>query len=209
MFQARLEDRQNHARKQAEADARWLQERGGINPAERLERWDAWLADILAQTLRWPEDETRRVRLMGKCSMEITSLVRKLRGRGWLLDGAALAEHVRACLAPIAAAQAAGKVRDLYPYLARSVGDYVGQHAEEIQAHARRTGADEAAQSVGMILAGLVGDRLKPRPPSLTELIVARAGEVKEARTLREAQAARRRAAKAQESANAPFLLGL
>lgn len=186
ILQAHLDDREDRRRDDAEADRRWLTERGGIDPAERLQRWDAWLAQTLQKTLQWPANPAARARLVGQCSAEITTMVRHLAGRGWLLDGEALAGHVRAVLAPIAAAQKAGKIGDFYPYFRAAVSRYVGANAEEIQAEARRSGADEGARTVGEILSAL-----RIRGASMTELLAQRSREIAEAKaeTLRERQA--------------------
>jgi hypothetical protein len=173
-----LETREQRAADTAEADTRWQRERGGIDPAERLQKWDAWLRKTLAETLKWPASKPAATRLQCQCANEMTTMAKQLRGRGWLLDGDALAQHVRACLKPIAEQQRAGKVEDFWPYFRASVRRYVGGNAEEIQLHARRTGADEAAQSMNAIMAALnLGNAVKPKPESLTELITRRAAE--------------------------------
>jgi hypothetical protein len=181
------EARQSAAHAKEERDERWLHETAGIDPAERLLSWDRWLADKLATSLRWPAESAARERLIRQCAAEITVLARQLRGRGWLLDGKALATHVQALLEPIAKAQQAGKIGDFWPYFRAAVSRYVGAHAEEIQAHARRTGADEAGQSIGAILGGLS----ILRPASMTELLTERAAELASAKleTLRAKQA--------------------
>lgn len=168
-----IHDREAGGIAQREADARWV-EGAGIEPAERLLSWDRWLVGLLAKTLEWPSDEAARARLMRQCAAEITVLARQLRGRGWLLDGKALAAHVQAVLKPVAMAQKAGKVADFWPYFKASVGRYVDSHAEEIQAYARRTGRDEAGQSIGAILGGLS----IVKEVSMTELLTARAAEI-------------------------------
>ncbi|QYM80247.1 hypothetical protein K0B96_06435 [Horticoccus luteus] len=174
-----LDERDDQRRDQAEADERWMCERAGIDPAERLLAWDRWLVSTLQKALQWPADPVRRSKLVRQCAAEITGLAKQLRGRGWLLDGDALAKHVRGMLAPLAAAQRAGKIDDFWPYFRAAVGRYVGAHAEEIQAHARRTGADDGAQSFGAVLAGLgITAEARQRRPSLTELLADRAGEV-------------------------------
>ncbi len=180
-----------------DADRRWLSERGGIDPAERLQKWDAWLVRTLLATLCWPANNAARDRLVRQCAAEMTVMVRHLAGRGWLLDGEALAAHVHAVLKPIAHAQRSGKVADFYPYFRASVSRYVGANAEEIQHHARRTGTDEGARTVGDILSGL-----RIRGATMTELLAQRAGEVAvaKAETLRQKQArarAQQRACKA------------
>ncbi len=194
-----IEDREDRDREQADADELWLRERAGIDPAERLQSWDRWLRGRLTRALVWPKDEAARQRLLGQCAAEITVLAKQLRGRGWLLDGKALATHVDALLAPIGKAQRDGKVGDFWPYFRTSVSRYVGLNAEEIQQHARRVGAEEGAQAVGAVLAGLgLGGE------SMVELLARRAVEVREAKaeTLRQKQA-RLRAQDAARKADA------
>ncbi len=190
-----LDERDERAQDEREADERWLRERAGVDPAERLQSWDRWIRATLKKTLVWPQKGEGRDRLLRQCAVEMTVLAKQLRGRGWLLDGEALAEHVRALLEPIGKAQKAGKVGDFWPYFRAAVSRYVGANAEELQQQAKRTGADEAAQSIGAILGGL--SVLKPA--SMTELLTARAGEVAQAKaeTLRAKQARLRAAEKA------------
>ena len=172
VFQSVADGRDDQARREAEADDRWLRERGGIDPEERRASFNRWVKGHLLKTLAWPEDRARREKLVGQCAAEITVMVRQLRGRGWLLDGAALADEVKACLAPIAAYQRAGKVEDFYAYFRTSVRRYVGVHAEDLQALARRTGGDEAAQSMAALLGGLGLARMaKPRAESMVEIV--------------------------------------
>lgn len=167
-----VDARAETAAAQAEADDRWLRERAGIDPEERRASWRRWLRKELEKALQWPSNPAARARLLGQCAAEMTVMARQLRGRGWLLDGAALAVHVRACLAPIGEAQRDGKVRDFYPYFCASVSRYVGANAEEIQAHARRTGADEAAQSMAAALSALGLSRsAAAQGPSMVELL--------------------------------------
>lgn len=199
ILQAHLDTREDGNRERSDADRRWLSERGGIDPAERLIKWDSWLRRTLRETLSWPVHAPTRDRLIGQCAAEVTVMVRQLAGRGWLLDGEALAAHVKALLKPIAIAQGARKIGDFYPYFRTSVARYVGLNAEEIQAHARRTGGDQGTQTVGEILAGL-----RIRGASMTELLAQRAGEVAQAKaeTLR-TRTARARARKAACTADA------
>ena len=178
IIQSIADGRDDLAQREAAADDRWLRERGGIDPEERRESFNRWVKATLAKTLVWPTDKAKREKLIGQCAAEITVMVRQLRGRGWLLDGAALAEEVKACIQPIAAYQKAGKIEELFPYFRSSVRRYVGAHAEDIQALARRTGSDEGAQSMSSVLAGLGLDRLtKPKPVSMTELVTDHAAE--------------------------------
>lgn len=200
VFGQLLDARDDRQQEDREADERWLRERAGIDPAERLQSWDRWLRGLLLKLLAWPSDREARERLLGQCATEMTKLAQQLRGRGWLLDGKELAGHVRGVLEPIGKAQRAGKVGDFWPYFRASVGRYVGAHAEEIQRQARRTGSDEAAQTIGAVLGGL--SCMQPRRESMTELLVARADEVKAAKaeSLRDKQARLRAKERAREA---------
>jgi hypothetical protein len=182
-----LDEREDRQREQAEADDLWLRERAGVDAAARLQSWDRWLKARLLATLVWPKEPAARERLLGQCAAEMTLLAKQLRGRGWLLDGKALAVHVDAVLGPVGKAQRAGKVGDFWPYFRAAVNRYVGANAEEIQREAKRSGADEAAQSLGAILGGLP----VLREGSMTELLARRVEEVRAAKleTLREKQA--------------------
>lgn len=177
-----IDARDDQRRQQDETDDLWLRERAGVDPAERRELWRRWVRRTLEETLQWPENPAARERLIGQCVAEITSLARQLRGRGWLLEGKALAEHVRALLTPIAAAQRKGAIGDFWPYFRAAVGRYVGAHAEEIQAHARRTGAEEGAQTMAGALAALGLTRAAARGPSITELLSDRDAEIRAAK---------------------------
>lgn len=200
-----LDDRESSVRKAQEADLRWMRERGGIDPAERLIKWDKWLRDHLRERIKWPRDETKREKLIGQCAAEVTQMVRQIHGRGWLLDGDALAALVRALLGPIAHAQRQGKVRRFWPYFRQSVRDFVGNHAEEIQQHARQTGGDLGFASMGSIVSGLGFG--SGRGPSMTELITAKDREVKEAKSLRAQQRALRQKARCNADAQQRQLL--
>lgn len=180
VLQSIADTRDDLAQREIEADDRWLRERGDIDPEARRISFNRWLKGTLLKLLVMPEDAAAREKLLGKCAAEVTVMIRQLRGRGWLLDGKALAEEVTACLTPIGAYQRAGKVDDLYPYLRSAVRRYVGVHAEELGALARRTGADEGTQSMGALMSGLGLDRLtQDRPVSMPEIITAHvAGKV-------------------------------
>ena len=169
-----LEDREDRGRQLAEGEVRWLREGAGVDAEERLKQWDSWLMGTLAKSLQWPGDEDARWRLIRQCAAEITVLARQLRGRGWLLDGKALAGHVQDLLAPVAEAQRAGKIGDFWPYFRAVVARYVGNHSDEIAAHARRTGVEEGAQTLGAVLSGLA----VVREASLTELLAGRGREI-------------------------------
>lgn len=184
-----LDDRTERRTAEEDADDLWLRERAGIDPEARRESWRRWLRKTLEKSLQWPKEAAARERLIGQCAAELTVLARQLRGRGWLLEGKALAEHVRAVLEPIGAAQRAGKVRDFWPYFGEAVARYVGAHAEEIQAQARRSGADAGATSFAAALAGLgIGRPAAKSGPSLVEIVTDRDVEVRAAKQARAAE---------------------
>lgn len=188
-FEAVLEHREERRTKQDEADDLWLKERAGIDPEARRQSWRRWLRRTLETTLQWPKDEAAKARLIGQCAEEMTMLARQLRGRGWLLEGKALAEHVRAVLEPIGKAQKAGKVREFWPYFGEAVSRYVGAHAEEIQAHARQSGADVGATSFAAALAGLgIGRPAQKAAPSLTEILSDRDAALRAAKAAQAAE---------------------
>ncbi|HSI08796.1 MAG TPA: hypothetical protein VK985_09395 [Rariglobus sp.] len=172
IIQSIADTRDEVAQREIEADDRWLRERGRIDPEERRASFNRWIKGTLLKLFVMPEDAAAREKLLGKCAAEVTVMVRQLRGRGWLLDGKALAEEVTACLTPISAYQRAGKVDDLYPYLRSAVRRYVGTHAEELHAKALRTGSHEGTQSLGSLVSGLGLDRFaQDRPVSMPEII--------------------------------------
>lgn len=173
-----LDQREERLTQQDQADDLWLRERAGVDPEERRRSWRRWLRKELEKTLQWPSQAAARDRLIGQCIAELTTLARQLRGRGWLLDGAALAGHVRELLAPVAKAQRAGKVGDFWPYFRVAVRRYVETHADEIAAQARRSGADEAIQTMAGALAALGLGKAPQKAPSLTELVTDRAAEI-------------------------------
>lgn len=201
ILQEILDDRDDANQAQRAAEERWLRVRAGIDPAERLQSWDRWVRGRLRDMLVWPAGAQEREKRIAQCAAEMTVLAKQLRGRGWLLDGAALAQLVDAVLEPIGKAQRGGKVADFWPYFRASVKRYVGVNAEEIQQKARRTGADAGMQPVGALLAAMGLDALQtvPAEPSMTELLVTRAAEVTEAKA--ETLRARQARVRAQESA--------
>lgn len=173
ILQAVADAREDAASQQLAADENWLRARAGVDRTARLQAWRRWLRKTLEASLQWPENKPAKDRLIGQCMAEITRIAVQLRGRGWLLDGKALAEHVRALLEPIAKAQAAGSISDFWPYFRASVRCYVEAHAEQIQAEARGTGADEGITTMSDALAALGFGKPQARAESLTELLTA------------------------------------
>ena len=174
VLQSIADTRDDRAQQEAEADDRWLRERAGIDPEERRRSFQSWVKGLLVKSLPLPDDAARREKILGQCAAEITVMCRQLCGRGWLLDGKALADEVKACLDPITAYLRRGKVEDPFAYFRSSVRRYVGAHAEDIQALARRSGRDEAITSMAAALAGLgIGRVAAPRAASMVEIVAA------------------------------------
>ena len=174
-LQAHLDDREDRASDQAKAEDRWLRERAGIDdPEARRRSFNAWVKGLLVKMIPLPTDAARREKILGQCAAEITVMCRQLRGRGWLLDGHALAAEVKACVEPIAAYLHKGKVEDPFAYFRSSVRRYVGAHAEDLQGLARRSGRDEATTSIADALSGLgIGRTRASRAPSMVEIVSA------------------------------------
>jgi hypothetical protein len=170
-----LQKRDDREAARIEAERRYLMERAGVDRAERLHAWRAWLHAKLIKDFTWPSDPAAAARLRGQCIAEIEIIARQLFDRGWLIEGKRLADLVSQCLAPIAAAQKAGKIADFYPYFRSAVRRFVPVNAEEIQHQARREGADLASQSIGHVMVGLINQL---RAPSLTEVVGAHAPTV-------------------------------
>lgn len=165
-------DRQLQIRDAEDArEAHFLQASAGIDRTVALRRWRRRCRATLLATLRWPEDEQRREREVENCVALLQTIARHLYQRGWLLQEERLGQLVKDFLRPIAAAQAAGKVRDLYPYFRAAVSRYVPVNADEIQQVAKRTGAD-VGSSMATLVAGLAIPGLaRPAAPSMTEIL--------------------------------------
>ena len=162
-----------------------------LAPEQRLLKFDTWLRRKLAERLFWPSDPPRKAKLIEQCRVKLERLVIDLWRRGWLLDGQRLAKHILAALDDIAAAQAAGRVKEFWPFFCRVVDRYVGLNSEEIQAEAR---AIAGARPIGSIIAQLgVRSNTSPASPTLPELVAQRREE-----TLREKVSRRRKAEAAQ-----------
>jgi hypothetical protein len=168
-----------------------------LAPEERLLKFDAWVRRQLATRLLWPVHPGRRAKLIEQCRVRLERLVLDLWRRGWMLDGQRLARHLLAALDDIAAAQAAGRVKDFWPLFCRVIDAYVGLNAEEIQAEAR---ALAGARPMRSIIDTLHLPKSMPQGPSLPELVAHRRDE-----TLRD-RLARRRKAEAAKAANAAQL---
>ncbi|MBC8009971.1 MAG: hypothetical protein H7067_07730 [Burkholderiales bacterium] len=155
-------------------EAHFLKQHGGVDRAVALRNWRRDAANLLQATLSWPTDASRRTRLIGQCIGELEGMSRQLYDRGWLLQQDRLLEVARTCLAPIAAAQAAGKIDDFWPYFRASVRRFVPLHAEELQRLARQTGGVVGAADVFAALSGVITERAAVTP---VEAIGARHAE--------------------------------
>jgi hypothetical protein len=130
--------------------------------------------------------------LIEQCRVKLERLVLDLWRRGWMLDGKRLASHLLAALTDIAAAQAAGRVKDFWAFFCRVVDGYVGINSEEIQAEAR---AMAGARPMRSIIDALHLPKLTPGSPMLPELVAQRHEEA-----LRDRLARSRKAAAAKEA---------
>jgi len=162
-----FQEREQSRARAAAAEERYLAERiGATDRAERIRAWRSWAARKLETTFNhWPSDIAARQHAIGLCVAELEVIARHLYERAWLFDGAKLAAIATAALAPIAAAQRAGKIEAFFPYFRASVRRHVGLNAEELQ-HAARTSGSDGASAIGDILANVIG---RIRPPSIVE----------------------------------------
>lgn len=178
-------------------ESHFLRQHAGIERQEALRSWRTAASRLLSETLTWPADPARRSKLVGQCIGELEAMARQLFDRGWLLQEARLLEVCRTCLAPIAAAQAAGKVGDFWPYFCISVRRFVPLHAEELQRLARRDGGAVGAADVFAALAGALA-----RPTiTATEAIGERHAERAQAACKRPAKRGRPKKFQAAEDA--------
>lgn len=152
-------------------------------PEERLLKFDAWTKSQLATRLKWPSDEKRRIKLLGQCAARLEKIALELWRRGWMLDGKALSLHILAALDDVAAAQAAGRVKEFWPFFCKVVDTYVGLNAEEIQTEARRKAG---TRSAGDLIKQALGAALTET--SIPALVAQRRSEINQVNqeTLRE-----------------------
>lgn len=205
VIQAIADDREDLARDEAEDTRRGAvdQALAGHDSASRLMRFDAWLREELAKRLDWAWAGVQRERRIEQCRLHMERLVLELWRRGWMLDGRRLAAHITACLDAIGAYQRRGGVLDFWAWYQSAVNRYVGQNAEELREEAMRAGS-HVNQVLGKLLTPAAD-----AGPSIPELIAQRADEVGKAKTLREQQAALRRASKVAATAIQESLPGL
>jgi hypothetical protein len=138
-------------------EAHYLQQNDGIDRKQALRAWREEAAKLLADTFRhWSTDPARRSRQIGQCIGELEVLAEHLYERRWLVAQDSLLALARKAIAPVAAAQAAGKIDDFWPYFRASIRRYVPVNAEQIQREARRAGAD-ATRTAGDVMAALAG----------------------------------------------------
>jgi hypothetical protein len=191
-----LDQREDPVRIRADAETRargaeaWML--AGADPADRLLKFDTWVRAKLEGTLDWSWAGAARARRIEQCRAELERLVQELWRRGWMLDGHRLAKHVKAALADVAAAQAAGRVRDFWPFYVGVVRRYVGVNAEEIRAEAMAAGTHVGLAMQAILRASTGQGEATPAGPSITELVALRRAEL----------ATRRRAEKAEEGAD-------
>lgn len=191
-LQGYIEEREDRAAQDAKQAARdrdallWLNQ--GAAPEQRLLAFDRWLLRELDKRLDWTWAGAHKEKRLHQCRVQIDGMVIALWRRGWMLDGARLAERITGMLDAIGKAQRGGQVRDFWPYFRASVSRYVGLNAEEIQAE---------AQSVGAAISNVFQRLLKqvPAGPSLPELVAQRAEESLRDRLSRAKAAEARKAA--------------
>lgn len=140
-------------------EAYFLRQNAGIERRDALRSWRAAAAKLLGESFTWPEDTRQRTRLIGQCVSELEVMARQLFDRGWLLKEERLLEVARTCIAPIATAQAAGKIGDFWIYFRTAVRRFVPIHAEQLQRLARREGGAVGAADVFAVLAGAMSAR--------------------------------------------------
>lgn len=167
-------DRQLQQRDDAVArEAYFLRQSAGIDRKEALRAWRAEAARLLGATFtHWSTDQARRQRQIGQCIAELEVLARHLYARGWLVKHETLVEMARQAIAPVATAQATGKIGDFFPYFRASVRRFVPVNADELQHTARR----EGAQPAGDLMAALSG-LIMPRQVSPVEALGERHAE--------------------------------
>jgi hypothetical protein len=170
-------DRQLQIRDDAVArEAHFLKQSADIERKAALRSWRAAAAKVLGDAFTWPADPARRAKLIGQCTGELEVMAQHLFDRGWLLKEDRLIAMVETCIAPIAAAQVAGKIADFWPYFRSAVRRHVPVNADEIQHEARRVGG---AVSAADVFAGLSG--LLQRPAiTATEAIGERRAEARQ-----------------------------
>lgn len=174
----------NRAIRTADSGSAWID--GKLRPEARLLKFDVWVRRQLEERLDWSWAGSQKSRRIEQCRIYLERIVLGLWRRGWMLDGAALAEHLVKAIEAVGAQQRAGKVQSFWPYFQAAVDRYVGSNAEELKEQALRAGS-HVAQAMAVI-ASL-------RAPTLPELAAQRAGEVSGAKeeSLRARQSKERR----------------
>ncbi len=175
VLEAREATARRDAGQRAKAAEAWML--NGTAPADRLLAFDTWARARLEATLDWAWAGEARARRIEQCRVELERLVVELWRRGWQLDGRRLARHIDAALADVAAAQAAGRVRDFWPFYSGVLRRYVGTNAEEIRAEALTAGS-HVQQALGAILRAAAGRPVPDSGPSMTELVSQRRSEL-------------------------------
>ena len=178
----RLEQLRDLERRDSAARA-WMN--GDIAEEVRLLRFDGWVRLELAARIDWSWAGESKARRIEQCRIELENLVLGLWRRGWMLDGKALAGHIRDALDDVRAAQKAGRVRDFWPFYKAVVGRYAGINSEEIRAEAMSAGA-----AISQVF-----EQFKKRAPAMPELVAERREE-----TIRERQTRHRQTESRKEA---------
>jgi hypothetical protein len=187
VFNEFLDGREASRRTRAEdaAEINWLAK--GQAPEARLIKFDTWVRRELQARLQWPKDEQKKAKLIEQCRVELERLVLELWRRGWMLDGARLSKHILRAIDDIAAAQKAGRVKDLWPFFRSVVGRYVGLNSEEIQTESKSAGS-LISQALSVMTSQAANSG-----PTLPELVAQRRGEIAAEKPLRARIAAERK----------------
>lgn len=139
-------------------------------PEARLLKFDTWTRRQLAERLDWEWAGAAKEKRIEQCRLQLHTVCKELFKRGWMLDGARLADRIRELLDAVAKYQRAGKVLDFWAYYKSAVSRYVGANAEELKQEALQCGVH-----VGNLFAQL--SKRLPSGPSIPELVTQRDGE--------------------------------
>ena len=159
---------------------KWADERGA--PAVRVVAFEAWVYGELASRLRWPEGKAERERQIGQARGWVLRVVDDLNRHGFLFRPRELRDLIVEKLDQVGRLQAAGTVRELWPYLRSAWDGYVRKEADRLRDTAMSTGT-HVSQVLGRALAeGTRGGKAKSMVELLAEVREARRSEKKQAK---------------------------
>jgi hypothetical protein len=81
---------------------------GSRAPAERLEKFRAWLVDRIGYAFAWPDNQRDLHAQIHACTRFVDGWISEMERDGWLFEARGLFEHVTARLESIAKLQRAG-----------------------------------------------------------------------------------------------------